>query len=336
MVNRAQPLYWMITTAGATMQSYCGEVRTRAEQVVTGAEEDDSFFAFITEPPADADISDERTWEIANPSLDAVVPRAQLRRLHAEAMSIPGRLPSFIRFHCNRFTDGAEAWISAQAWAEGGAPFDESFLRGRECYAALDLSSTIDLSAIAYAFPIEGEVFVLVRSFLATGGRLGTIGDRGKRDGADYMGWEKAGWLEQHRHGSIDEDRIFEQFRADADRFDVRELAYDRWGMASLRQRFGSMLGERFVEHGQGFASMSAPMKRFEQRAMAGTIRHGGNPVLARAVGNVHRDSDPAENIKPNKAKSLGRIDPAVAAIMAVGRADARRARRRMAEIITI
>nr|WP_245948630.1 terminase TerL endonuclease subunit [Paracoccus lutimaris] len=53
------------------------------------------------------------------------------------------------------------------------------------------------------------------------------------------------------------------------------------------------------------------------------------------AIGNVHRDEDASENIKPNKARSRGRIDPAVAAIMAVGRAETAEGKRKAREIET-
>jgi phage terminase large subunit-like protein len=87
------------------------------------------------------------------------------------------------------------------------------------------------------------------------------------------------------------------------------------------------------VEHRQGYKSMSGPMKRFEERVIENKVRHGGNPVLAWQVGNVHRDEDAAENIKPNKKKSTGRIDAAVAAIMALGRADYGEEKRKAREI---
>ena len=75
-------------------------------------------------------------------------------------------------------------------------------------------------------------------------------------------------------------------------------------------------------------------MKLFEERTAENRIRHGGNPVLAWQVGNVHRDEDASENVKPNKKKSTGRIDAAVAAIMAVGRAEAGQSVRREARDI--
>ncbi len=90
------------------------------------------------------------------------------------------------------------------------------------------------------------------------------------------------------------------------------------------------------VEHRQGFASMSGPMKRVEERVAQNRIRHAGNPVLAWQVSNVHRDEDAAENIKPNKKKSQGRIDAAVAMIMAVGRATANDGKKRRKGVSSI
>ena len=49
-------------------------------------------------------------------------------------------------------------------------------------------------------------------------------------------------------------------------------------------------------------------------------IIHGGNPVLRWMAGNVVVDRDPAENIKPTKAKSPEKIDGIVATIMALDR----------------
>lgn len=46
-------------------------------------------------------------------------------------------------------------------------------------------------------------------------------------------------------------------------------------------------------------------------------VRHRGDPVIARAIGNVVMESD--ANIKPNKKKSSNKIDPAVAALIAFG-----------------
>jgi phage terminase large subunit-like protein len=64
---------------------------------------------------------------------------------------------------------------------------------------------------------------------------------------------------------------------------------------------------------------MSPATKAFEERVLNHRLVHGGNPLLTWAVSNVALERDAAGNIKPSKERSRERIDPAVAAVMAVG-----------------
>lgn len=79
-------------------------------------------------------------------------------------------------------------------------------------------------------------------------------------------------------------------------------------------------MGFTVVPFGQGFKDMSPPTKEFYKLLMEGKIIHGGNPVLRWMAGNVVVETDPAENIKPTKAKSPEKIDGIVASIMALDR----------------
>jgi phage terminase large subunit-like protein len=71
---------------------------------------------------------------------------------------------------------------------------------------------------------------------------------------------------------------------------------------------------------GQGFLSMAAPMREFEARLLKGQVHHGGNPVLRWMAGNMSVAQDAAENLKPDKKYSQGRIDGIVALVMALDR----------------
>ena len=71
----------------------------------------------------------------------------------------------------------------------------------------------------------------------------------------------------------------------------------------------------------QGFRDMSAPTKELEKLLLSKRLQHGGNPVLRWMADNVSVREDPAGNLKPDKAKSTGRIDGIVATIVALGRA---------------
>ena len=55
-----------------------------------------------------------------------------------------------------------------------------------------------------------------------------------------------------------------------------------------------------------------------ERIVSEGRLWTGGNPVLRYAFENVRIQTDAAENLKPDRAKSKGRIDPLVAIVMAI------------------
>lgn len=71
----------------------------------------------------------------------------------------------------------------------------------------------------------------------------------------------------------------------------------------------------------QGFASMSPPTKELMKLTLEQKIAHSGHPVLCWGMDNIFIRTDPAGNIKADKAKSTEKIDGAIASIMTVDRA---------------
>lgn len=333
MIARSQPIDWMITTAGADRQTICGEAREYAERVLRGDVVDDAFFAYVAEPEMQDDPGDPATWAKGNPNLGVTFDLETFQRLFDQAQQIQGRMPNFRRLHLNLWTEGEQTWISRDVWDQGREPFDPAMLYGRKAWIGIDLSRTTDLTAITVAVPLDGLIYLVCYSFIASGPKGFIV--RAQTEKREYVDWRNRGWLEVHQGGAIDEDQIIARMMWLRDHFDIQEVAYDRWGMryvaAELEKRRLPML-----EHGQGYAGMSAPSKRFEECVLNRRLRHGGNPVLAWAVSNIQMDMDPAENIKPNKRKSTGRIDPGVAAIMAVGRAEAAQGQKIKREVIVV
>ena len=102
----------------------------------------------------------------------------------------------------------------------------------------------------------------------------------------------------------------------------VSSIQFDRWRAAEFRQaaeRAGFALGVEFAEVGQGFRDMSPRIELFEQLMLQNKIRHGAHPLLNMSAANAIVVSDPAGNRKLDKSKATQRIDPLVAAVMAVG-----------------
>ena len=104
------------------------------------------------------------------------------------------------------------------------------------------------------------------------------------------------------------------------ERFNIREIAFDRWGAVQMVQNLEGM-GFTVVPFGQGFKDMSPPTKELMKLVLEEKIAHGGHPVLRWMMDNIFIRTDPAGNIKADKEKSTEKIDGAIATIMGLDRA---------------
>src|SRR5690606_24220217 len=293
------------------------EMHDYAVNVLQGVFEDETFFAYIAAADEEDDWQDPATWAKANPNLGVSVKLEYLEELADRAAKSPSFLNTFFRYHLNIWTQQLERWIPIEAWDRCGGPVDEGALIGRRCFGGLDLSSTIDITALALAFPAEDGSYDLVMRFWVPEDRLH---ERSERDRVPYDAWARDGWLQVTPGNVVDYGFIREEIHRLADRYEIVELAYDPWNASKLAvELFGD--GVPMVEFRQGYASMSPAAKEFERLVTAGLLRHGGHPVLRGMANNVTIRQDPAGNIKPDKERSREKIDGIVAAIMAIGRA---------------
>ena len=143
---------------------------------------------------------------------------------------------------------------------------------------------------------------------------------RVKRDHVPYDLWQRQGYLET-TEGNVIHYGYIEQFIGRlGERFNIREIAFDRWGAVQMVQNLEEM-GFTVVPFGQGFKDMSPPTKELMNLVLSQRLAHGGHPVLGWMMDNIYIRTDPAGNIKADKAKSTEKIDGAVATIMALDRA---------------
>lgn len=315
---RRQPLTLVTTTAGYDRHSIWWERRELALKVLRGLVPDDSLFAYIATPDEGDDWADENCWIKANPSLGVTVRLEELREACQQAKDVPGKQPAFRRLRLDQPTEAAALWLDLAAWDRCAAAVDEQALAGRPCWGGLDLSATTDTSALCWLFPpeAEGEPCRLLLRYWLPGDDLH---ERCRRDGVPYDQWARAGLIELTPGNVIDYDAIERRVLADAERFQVRELAFDRYLANQLTLRLQDR-GLKVVGFGQGFASMAAPARELEGLVTAGRLAHGGHPVLRWQAGCAAVRCDPAGNRKPDKASSTARIDGLVAALMALGR----------------
>ena len=316
---RMQPLYFLITTAGNDTKSICYEIHQKAKDIIEGRKIDHTFYPVIYGAEESDDWTDPKVWKKANPSLGITVGIDKVRDACESAKQNPGEENSFRQLRLNQWVKQAVRWMPMDKWDKCEFAASEDDLEGRVCYGGLDLSSTTDITAFVLVFPPLDEMdkYIILPYFWIPEDNLNL---RVRRDHVPYDVWERQGYL-QTTEGNVVHYGYIEKFieRLEA-RFNIREIAFDRWGAVQMVQNLEGM-GFTVVPFGQGFKDMSPPTKELMKLVLEQRIAHGGHPVLRWMMDNIFIRTDPAGNIKPDKEKSTEKIDGAVATIMALDRA---------------
>jgi len=314
---RRQPLFFSISTAGTNKESICYEVYDYAKKVRDGVIEDETFYPHIFEADEEADIHNPKTWKKANPGFGVTIKADYIEAQAKKAKALVTYENTFRRLHLNQWTTSEVRWISDEDYLSCSKDYKDYELEGRDCYAALDLASTEDLTALVLIFPPveEDEPFkTMVYSWVSEA----AVDRRKGKSGADYNNFIAREELTVTPGNVTDyryiEDTIYEV----ASLYNIKAIAFDRWNSSSLIAALAEE-GLPVEPYGQGFASMSPAIKQLEIWIRSGQIAHNGNRLLRWCVSNVQAKSDPAGNLKFDKAKSTDKIDVAQAWAMAVG-----------------
>jgi phage terminase large subunit-like protein len=338
---RRQPLEFLISTAGQK-GSHGEEVFKECQAIAAGEIDDPETLVLIFAPDPDDDWTVETTWRKANPNFGRTVKTDAFLADFKRARQLPRLENDFRRYRLNTWTETAVKWLPLDALDDEGNRYGwdhcigatpwrelEARLERKTCYGGLDLSSTTDLSGLAWWFPVQEGLprpAVLVRAFKPAD----LVKAHAKRDRVPYDRLVAEGALLTTPGNVVDYAFIQEQIFRDAERFKIafagekdREagqggLAIDRWNATETAVKL-QQEGLPVVLFGQGFASMSAPAKELERLVMANGFDHGGHPLLRRHAQAVAVESDAADNIKPAKDRSSIRIDLIVALVMAIG-----------------
>ena len=340
---REQPLLIMITNSGSDRKSICWQERKHAVAVAAGDVLDDTSFSYVCSLDIEDDpFTDPSCWIKANPLLGVTITPEYLAIQVKQAKDIAAKANGIRRLHFCEWTDAESAWISRQMWESvEDASLDIDDFAGVKCWAGLDLSAKVDLTAKALVFD-DGQTEdgkPKFAAFVHGYTPQATLRARAERDGAPYDLWVDAGFLTATDGSKTRLDFVAQDLLDDAEAYDLDFVAYDNYLIGDFEAILGDMGATLpILDHPQGWNKrkretedgeeiqlwMPGSVDELETLIMEKRLRVHVNPALRSAVASATFDRSPADLRRFTKHKSTGRIDMAVALAMGIGAATAR------------
>jgi phage terminase large subunit-like protein len=311
MGARENPLMLVISTQAADDFAPMSQLVDYGLKVRAREIKDSTFHLSLHCAQPDDDPWALATWRKANPALNDFRSLEDVKRLAARAQRMPGQENAFRNMILNMRVSAHTPFIERAVWKACGGAADVQ--PGSRIYAALDLGSTRDMSALVLiAEDLEGAFHVEPFYWLP-----GNVEQRESEDRAPYGEWVREGYLESI--GEATDPKVIALKIAELNgQYGIRALAYDRWRIGDLRRELDAIgCTVQLVPHGQGFRDMSPAVDILERLIIQRRIRHGNHPVLTMNAAAAIVTRDAAGGRKLDKAKSNGRIDGLVALAMA-------------------
>lgn len=267
---RVQPLWWVITTAGADPDRVTigWEVHEKAESIIRAREAGDSSKDIATWYPViygyqGEDIYNESNWAKANPSMGFTFDVDKMREAAAEAKQSPADERLFRWLRLNQWvTTKLSGWLPVDLFDQTVGEWNRGDLLGKDCYVGLDLSTTTDLSAIALVFPPQeglSDWRVIWDCWIPEE----NMADRIRADHVPYDKWAADGWVYPTAGNVVDYTRIKERILECSKLYNIVEVDADK--------SFASMLIQELeqeqilcVDVAQTYQVLTDPMNNIE------------------------------------------------------------------------
>lgn len=332
--TRAQPLMVAATTASYTSAKFCLEehefsARVLSERLAGNDSIHASRFVFMRNTPREWDWTDEghpahyndagefveaTGWYWANPALGSFLSITTLRNEAQEAAEKPTAQNAFRVFRLNQWVSQATRWLDLALWRRNGGLIDREKLKGRKCFAGLDLASSSDFTAWVLLFPHDQDdgYDVLPRFWLPAS----ALEARSEMRSTMEV-WQREGLLSVSDGDQVSYAQIQADIERDAEDFRITMIGYDPWNAPPLIQSLegGGLIG---VKAPQTTTRLNQPSKELERLLKEELLNHGGNPVLEWMADNVEVEFDASGNFKPSKRKSGEKIDGIAALVNAL------------------
>ena len=313
--KRRNSLGIIISTPADNPDGVYAQKITEAEAVLTGEADDDSFVPILYGLDSADQLEDETAWIKANPGMAHGQPSLRGIRQQWQTLKTtsPGRR-DFSRFIAARMSEEGEGWLDMSLWP-GGKEIDWASLRKRPAWVGLDLSKTLDMTALVVAVPLED-------GRCALRGRYWWPSANVKQRELDYRlpvrAWAEQGRLDLTPGAEVDYEVVRKTLNDLRDEFDLRSIGYDAWGAAYLIEACVQD-ALPMQPYRMGVATMGPGCQLWQNMWAAKQLVIGEDPIMKVACRTAIARRDRNNNIMLDKASRRTQIiDPLVAAVIAV------------------
>ena len=308
---RKNPLLWTITTAGFDKSLPCYELRTVATEVSAGVKSDDSLFCAIYSLDPEDDWKNPDTWIKANPNLDITVKKDFVGLQVVQAINSPSDEVGVKTKNLNLWCDSSSTWIPDEYIVQSSQRLNLEDFKDHECYVGVDLSSNIDLTAVAYLFVKDGIFNYFVDYFLP----YDSLSTRADKD--MYRSWHNLNYLQTTSGNVTDYDYITKAILDTSEVTDLRNIFYDRYNATQWAIQC-TEAGLPMEPFSQTIGNFNVATKAFERLMLSSQVRLNDNPITRYCIRNVEIRRDMNGNVKPNKVSDKKKIDGVIAMLQAL------------------
>ncbi len=306
----------IISTPSDTGENIYGEMIENSTRILKGEIEDPTWFQALYGIDPEDDIADEGQWEKANPGLRFNQPTLRnLKRAWNTMKNSPIQRTEFCRYHCSRLSENTNNWLNMDLFDKMIFDYPEEKLLGRKCWMGLDLSKTMDMTALIIAFPLDdGRIYIKGYYWLPEVG----LKERDTAYRAPVTTWAANGTLRTCPGNVVDYSMIEEEILLCMERYKVQVIAFDRWGAKDLARKLLDA-GCPLKEYSMSISTFGPGCQIFQRywvdkKLMFPSTDH----IIRKAASETIAKRDEYGNIRPSKNRHTAIIDPVVAAIMAV------------------
>ncbi len=307
-----------ITTAGASMNTFCYQQLQYCKEILAGTKKDEQYFIFICMADNPDDYTNAIEHEKANPNYGVTIRPSDIMEEAIQAQNNPVARSEFLNKSLNIYTNAMETYFNifqVQAADENYSwTLEELAALPITWYGGADLSKVHDLSGVSLHGRYKDVDIAITHGFIP----VAQAQLKADEDNIPFFWWEEQGWLTLCNSEVIEYNDVVRWFQQMRDcGFKMKWCGYDRRYSREFVTRMKSA-GFKVRDQTQRYVEKTEAFREIEKQITQGRFYYAHNRAFEYCIGNVKAIEDSDDFVKYQKVSEKQRIDLFDADVIAV------------------